>query len=326
MLRKKTLAMELLITLACAFLLSACGDDEDDDGGQGTTLTMQLTFPAPLASQLEPLDAREVAATSDFFDVKAYNETDGIEIPILSLEVTGGPAPSPISVTIVLDDGFIQGDQVFLIIGAGVQEDSSITLQFQKVLRHISIVVGEDNSVGPIEMDPAPDNCIDLDLDRYGMGDCLGPDCHEFDHDKHDDCHGATTTTTTTTTTTQPPTTTTTHATTTTTTHATTTTTAPTTTTTSTTTTTVPTTTTTTTTLPLVTYTNTTKAIFDARCISCHGSPGTQPPNLTTYTIVFNERARIKTALVPGGSMVNFGSTAQERQTIIGWIDAGAPE
>ena len=366
MLGKKTFAMGLLITTACVFLLSSCGEDEDQ-GSRGTTLTMQLAFPTTSASQPEPLDVRQAAAASDFFAIKAYREADGKEIPILREEVTDGPEPDAKIVTIELDDNFIQGDSLFLIIGTGFREDASAILEFKKIEMDISIVKGEDNDLGHIEMETANTDCIDLDGDGRGIGNCGGPDCDEFDPDIHSDCHPTTTTTTTShpstttthpTTTTHKPTTTTTHPTTTTTTHpATTTTTRPTTTTTApatttttmrpTTTTTAPTTTTTTmrpttttsttstttttrptttttTTLPQVTYTNATKAIFDAKCTMCHAVGG-QSPNLTNYTSVFSSRSRIRTAVSTGGSMVRY-LTAQEAQTIINWINAGAPQ
>jgi len=368
MLWKKTFAMELLITVACVFLFSACGGDEDQ-GSRGTTLTMQLAFPPTSASQAESLDVRDLAATTDFFAIKAYREADGKEIPILNEEVTDGPEPDAKIVTIELDDNFIQGDSLFLIIGTGFREDASAILEFKKIEMDISIVKGEDNDLGHIEMETANTDCIDLDGDGYGIGNCGGPDCDEFDPDIQSDCYATTTATTTTTTTTSHPTTTTTHPTTTTTTHATTTTTqpsttttsstttttthptttttthptttttapttttttrptttttAPATTTTSTTTTTHPTTTTTSTTLPQVTYTNTTKAIFDAKCTMCHAVGG-QSPNLTNYTNVFSARSLIRTAVSTGGVMVHY-LTAQEAQTIINWINAGAPQ
>lgn len=88
-------------------------------------------------------------------------------------------------------------------------------------------------------------------------------------------------------------------------------------------------TTTTTTTPPAVTYDNTVKAIMSANCASsgCHVAGG-QSPDLSTYTKVNDQSARVKVRAVdlqtmpPGGGTM----TAGDRDVLKNWIEDGAKE
>lgn len=76
---------------------------------------------------------------------------------------------------------------------------------------------------------------------------------------------------------------------------------------------------------PTVTYDNTTKAIFDRKCVPCHRPGGLKPnPDLTTYTNVYNARNQILTDVTSNGLVRSWAGS--DAQTIIDWINAGAPE
>lgn len=72
-----------------------------------------------------------------------------------------------------------------------------------------------------------------------------------------------------------------------------------------------------------VTYVNTTEAIFDARCVSCHFTGSARVP-LDNYTSVFNNRATIRTKITTG-NMRQYLLTGQP-EIITSWIDNGAPQ
>jgi hypothetical protein len=59
-------------------------------------------------------------------------------------------------------------------------------------------------------------------------------------------------------------------------------------------------------------------------CTSCHHA-GTGIPDWSSYATVFANRATIRAYISPGGPMRQFLKPG-EPETVIGWIDAGAPE
>ena len=80
-----------------------------------------------------------------------------------------------------------------------------------------------------------------------------------------------------------------------------------------------------------VSYSATVNPIIQSTCAtnaSCHGSGSTNGPReLLTYSQVFNNSGSIRTA-VANGIMPKAGSTpltASQKNSILCWIDAGAP-
>lgn len=70
--------------------------------------------------------------------------------------------------------------------------------------------------------------------------------------------------------------------------------------------------------------------IIESKCAtnsSCHGSgSGNGPGALLNYTAIFNARVQIRTA-VSTGIMPKTGSiTTAQKNSILCWIDSGAPE
>ena len=58
----------------------------------------------------------------------------------------------------------------------------------------------------------------------------------------------------------------------------------------------------------------------------CHNSGSTNGPGaLTTYTQIFNARAKIRTVVANGSMPRDASFTAAQKATITCWIDAGAP-
>jgi hypothetical protein len=77
-----------------------------------------------------------------------------------------------------------------------------------------------------------------------------------------------------------------------------------------------------------VTYQNTTKAIFDNRCVSCHfTSNGSGIPAWQSYTEISSDLANIRIRVSPGGNMRGYLSLTpvNEANILINWIDNGAP-
>ena len=77
------------------------------------------------------------------------------------------------------------------------------------------------------------------------------------------------------------------------------------------------------------TFTADVNPIIQSTCATnagCHGSGSTNGPGpLLTYTAIFNARSSIRTA-VSNGTMPQTGSlTTAQKNSIICWIDSGAP-
>lgn len=59
----------------------------------------------------------------------------------------------------------------------------------------------------------------------------------------------------------------------------------------------------------------------------CHATGSTNGPGpLTNYTQIFNARAQIRTAVANGTMPQNGTLTASQKNSIICWIDSGAPQ
>jgi hypothetical protein len=68
--------------------------------------------------------------------------------------------------------------------------------------------------------------------------------------------------------------------------------------------------------------------IIQGRCnlATCHTAGSTNGPGpLTTYTEVFNARAQIRPAIVSGLMPENSTLSTSQKNSIICWIDSGAP-
>lgn len=89
---------------------------------------------------------------------------------------------------------------------------------------------------------------------------------------------------------------------------------------------------------PALNFTETVQAIFTARCGACHGATAMQDLNLTEYAALM-EGGSSGAAIIPGdaensllvqkqsGEQAHFGQlTPAELQTVVEWINAGAPE
>ncbi len=58
----------------------------------------------------------------------------------------------------------------------------------------------------------------------------------------------------------------------------------------------------------------------------CHGSGSSAGPgSLLTYTQVFNARSSIRSAVTSGSMPLNGGLSVTQKNSIIFWIDSGAP-
>jgi len=81
------------------------------------------------------------------------------------------------------------------------------------------------------------------------------------------------------------------------------------------------------TTPPAVTYDNTVKTIVDASCAnsSCH-VPGGQFPDLSSYSGVNAQKARVKARAVDLETMPPTTMSSSDRKVLKDWIDSGAKE
>jgi hypothetical protein len=81
---------------------------------------------------------------------------------------------------------------------------------------------------------------------------------------------------------------------------------------------------------PAKTYSVDVRPIIQASCatdIGCHGAGSNNGPGeLTSYARVFNSRSDIRSAVISGIMPKNGSLTASEKNSIICWIDNGAPE
>jgi PKD repeat protein len=73
-----------------------------------------------------------------------------------------------------------------------------------------------------------------------------------------------------------------------------------------------------------VTYLNTTKSIFDSRCVSCHFTGSSRVP-LDNYSSIDSNSGTVRAKIQVGGTMRQY-LTVGEANIITSWIDAGAPQ
>ena len=74
----------------------------------------------------------------------------------------------------------------------------------------------------------------------------------------------------------------------------------------------------------VVDYATVNSQVLQKRCTSCHGSSG--GVNLQTYNNVYNNRSRVRSAVVNGRMPPGSPLTSSQKTMLINWIDAGAPQ
>ena len=69
------------------------------------------------------------------------------------------------------------------------------------------------------------------------------------------------------------------------------------------------------------------KPITQASCGGCHGAGSNNGPGaLISYSQIFNARTSIRSAVLSGAMPKNGTLTSDEKNSIICWIDKGAPD